>query len=64
MAYQNLKAEMARNDVSQEDVAIAAGVSTRTVYNWLKDESRPDIEQCKQMQRSLFPNLSLDYLFA
>lgn len=63
MTYPNLKAEMARYDISKDAVAVAAGVSTRTVYNWLHTNSCPSLEQAKAIRKQLFPDLDLSYLF-
>lgn len=63
MTYPNLKAEMARNGMTTQDVADAAGVSRKTVSNWLSSSGRPDIEQAKKIRRELFPSCELGYLF-
>lgn len=59
----NLKAEMARVNIGAADVGIVAGVSDRTVRNWLRGESQPTIGQAIAIRRSLFPSLTEDYLF-
>lgn len=63
MTYPNLKAEMARIGVDTSDVAKAAGVSSRTVRNWLVAIGRPDVEQAKKIKQELFPSCTVDYLF-
>lgn len=63
MTYPNLKAELARKGLKADDVAIAASVSGKTVYNWLKGTSEPTIGQAKAIRARLFPDLDLSYLF-
>lgn len=62
MSYQNLKAEMARNGLNSEAVAKVAGVTARTVQNWLKGESEPSISQGLSVM-ALFEDCSAEYLF-
>lgn len=64
LTYPNLKAEIARNGVSVNQVAETVEVSPKTVYNWLNGASRPDIEQAKKIKRVFFPACDLGYLFA
>ena len=62
--YPNLKAEMARNGVRQKQIAEVAGVSERTVFSWLSEHGKPDIRQAIKVKNSLFPSMSVEYLFA
>lgn len=63
MTYPNLKAEMARKGLKISDVAEAASVSLKTVYNWLNGDSCPSVPQAFAIRRELFPEHSTDYLF-
>lgn len=63
MAFPNLSAEMARYGVSVESLAETAGVSTKTVYNWLNGTSDICFGKCKAIRNGLFPWASTDYLF-
>lgn len=59
----NLKAEMARNGIKNKDVALAAGVSERTVFSWINENGEPGVWQARSIKRAFFPGLDFDYLF-
>lgn len=62
MNYPNLKAEMARNGITVDDIATEMGVSRRTASNWLNGSTIKH-STVLQIRDSLFPGLSVEYLF-
>ena len=63
MRYPNLRAEMARAAVGVDGICMYTGLSTATVYRRLHDGGF-SIEEARCIQKRLFPNCSIDYLFA
>lgn len=59
----NLEAEMKRNDVSRKDIAQILGVSYSTVHSRFNGTSQWLYEECVAIQKNIFPNSELDYLF-
>lgn len=59
----NLKAEMARNDVTSKDIASLLNVNERTVRNWLNGRTDIGIKQARELKEWLFPDCTMDYLF-
>lgn len=57
----NLKAEMARNGLTNEDVAKAAGASRNTVRRWLRGESLPTVVQAYKVAKLC--KCGIEYLF-
>ena len=55
-----LKALLHEQDITVAQVARKAGVSAKTIYNWLGGQSPKDIEAVKKVADHL--NVSLDYL--
>lgn len=62
--YNNLKAEMARYNISIEDLAKVIGVSVSGIYYRLSSENKLKLFECKKIRNELFPDMKLDYLFA
>lgn len=62
--FVNLKAEMVKKGISQEQLAIVADVSLRTVSSWLNDSS-PGILLSKAIaiRDSLFKGMDIEVLF-
>lgn len=60
----NLAAEMSRGDYTAADVARAAGVKRDTATKWLRGETAPNVFQALSVARALFPDLTIEYLFA
>lgn len=60
----NLKAEMARSNVSVGDVAIAVGKSYRTISDRLKGKVMFPIDEAISVRDTFFPGMDLEYLFA
>lgn len=63
MHYPNLRAEMARSEVGADGLGMHTGLSTATVYRRLHDGGF-SIEEARCIQKRLFPNCSIEYLFA
>ena len=62
--FKNLKAEMAREGFSNDNIAKALGINVSTVSAKLNSYDRLKLSEAKKIQSKLFPNLSIDYLFA
>lgn len=63
MHYPNLRAEMARSEVGADGLGMHTGLSIATVYRRLHDGSFTAAE-AQAIQEQLFPNCSIEYLFA
>lgn len=61
---QNLRAEMARHAISSADIAKTIKRSERNVRDKLNGEFQFSIEEAKMIKDQLFPECSLEYLFA
>lgn len=61
--FLNLRAEMARGQVTQKQIADIAGVSTRSVWSWLNEDTEPSVGKAIEIKKSLFPHLDVEYLF-
>ena len=62
MVYANLKAEMARREVTLRDLAAAAGKSERSVRDKVNGKRPLTLPELESVRRCFFPDLSLDYL--
>ena len=60
--FPNLKAEMARNDVSVLQIAKALGVTRKTFENKMNGVSQFKVTEMWKIQ-GMFPDCSLAYLF-
>lgn len=63
MAYLNLKAEMAKKDVSIESISRLLGIHRNSVSNKLNGISSFSIEEAEKIHNEFFPNTKLLYLF-
>ena len=63
MIFKNLKAEMARNNVTNEMLANALGINISTVSVKLNNISRLKFIEAKKIREDFFPDLATDYLF-
>lgn len=64
MAFNNLKAEMIRHGITQEEIANNLGMS-RCNFNLKINEKVPTtIVEATEIKSHFFPELSMDYLFA
>ena len=61
--YGNLKAEMTRYGFTNSDIARTLGINVSTVTAKLNVESRLKFCEARRIQESLFPALTVDYLF-
>lgn len=64
MMYPNLEAELARRNMTRKEIAVVLGVNVCTVTPKLNDPKRLKYCEVVQIRNTLFPNLSVDYLFA
>lgn len=64
MKYINFKAEMARNNVTIEDIAEFLGVHRNTIAGKVNGNQRFYADEAFKIQKRFFPNLAIEYLFA
>ena len=64
MGYPNLKAEMARSNMGIKDLMEVTGKSRPGVSNNLNGRGKFSADEAILIRNSLFPKLSIDYLFA
>lgn len=64
MAYINLVAEMAKNNISIEQIARSLNVHRNSASNKVNGRSSFTIEQAEKIHDEFFPKLSIKYLFA
>ena len=62
MAYPNLAAELARHEITQEEVARAIGKTPETVSRWMTGKNGMPVEKIMEIRDKFFPTLSIDYL--
>lgn len=60
--YNNLRAEMTRNNVTAQGIADLLGKTVRSVRDKIAGRSDFTIGEFIKIQTSFFPGLSLDYL--
>lgn len=60
----NLKAEMARADVSIAEIAAFSGKSWRTISDRIKGIGQFPIQEAIKIKDAFFPGMDLEYLFA
>lgn len=61
--FKNLRAEMARQGLTNIQVAKAIEVSEKTFRNKMYGRTEFTRSEMLKIQKSFFPNLTLDYLF-
>lgn len=59
ITFNNLNAEMARNNMTVEDLAKRIGITKKTYYNWVHGNKIPST---KLIEIAKLFNCSLDYL--
>lgn len=64
MPYGNLKAEMARKNVTIEAVSELLSVHRNSVHNKINGKSRFTVDEAKLVRETFFPTLEIDYLFS
>lgn len=60
----NLRAEMARANVSTSDIAAFSGKSCRTISDRLRGIGQFPIQDAIRVKNAFFPGMDLEYLFA
>lgn len=61
MKYPNLKAELARNGITFQELAARVGVTGTTMSLWMKGMRYPRLNVAQQIAREL--KCTVDYLF-
>jgi plasmid maintenance system antidote protein VapI len=64
MAYMNLKAEMARKGIKNEEIAKLLGVHRNSIYNKITGPNSFTIEESMKIRDTYFQEFELNYLFA
>ncbi len=64
MGYPNLRAEMARANIGIKDLMVVTGKSRPGVSNNLNGRGKFSIDESLAIRNNLFPDLTIDYLFA
>lgn len=59
----NLEAEIARRGLAKQKVADCIGISKRTLYDKLTGKTTFTINEASKLQKELFPECEMDYLF-
>jgi len=62
--YNNLNAEMARNQIKPQQIADVIGKKYGQTRLKLKGDYSFTMEEAAKIKKELFPDLDLDYLFA
>lgn len=63
IAFQNLRAEMARNQITIKEMSDYLGISRDTLANKLSMKRQINLDEALCLSRKFFPNLTLNYLF-
>ena len=63
MVYPNLRAEMTRFGVRQEDIANAVSKSVATIRNWMYGNGEFSVGDAFVVRDKFFPGCSIEYLF-
>ena len=64
MSCLNVKGEMAKQNITIEDVSKTLEIHRNSVANKLNGDSAFTIEEAFKIQKKYFPKLSLNYLFS
>lgn len=62
--YPNLEAEMARSKISKAKLADILEITPTTLCFKLNGKSTLSLKECVAIKRKVFPDKTLDYLFA
>ena len=62
--YPNHNAEMARNNITQLDIAKALNLYPSTVSDKMNGKVDFKLKECKLIIEKLLPNFTIEYLFA
>ncbi|HEY5585673.1 MAG TPA: XRE family transcriptional regulator [Ruminiclostridium sp.] len=63
MRYSNLLAEMARNQIAQQDIAILLGKTVSTVNTKINGKYPFTLDEAMKIQENLFKDKDIPYLF-
>ena len=63
IGYTNLRAEMARNDISMKAIADSVGMTRNTLSNKLRRKSPITLEEAYAINQIFFPDQDIKYLF-
>lgn len=63
MPYLNLKGEMAKKNITMEELSKLLGIHRNSVANKINGDSNFSVEEAFMIQKRYFPQLSLNYLF-
>ena len=63
MPYSNLIGEMAKRHITKEDISKLLGIHRNSVSNKLNGKSKFTVQEAFEIQRALFNDLSISYLF-
>ncbi|WP_250277405.1 helix-turn-helix domain-containing protein [[Clostridium] colinum] len=63
VAFQNLRAEMARNQVTIKEMSDYLGISRDTLANKLSMRRQINLDEALLLSRKFFPDSTLNYLF-
>lgn len=61
--YMNLKAEMARKGITNEQLANGIGINPATMSAKLNIAGRMHLDEAKCLRDKFFPGMTMDYLF-
>ena len=61
--YMNLKAEMARNGITNEQLANGIGINPATMSAKLNIAGRMRLDEAQCLRDKFFPEMTMDYLF-
>ena len=64
VTYPNLRAEMARHGLTQEDVAAILDIGSTQLNRKFQKKSQFSLSETQSVQSMFEPQLSIDYLFA
>ena len=59
----NLLAEMARKNIKRKEIRALLDISERTLYSKINGNSGFTLAEALLIQKTYFPELSVDYLF-
>ena len=62
--FPNLEAEMARKKITQAKLADILKITPTTLSFKLNGKSTLSLKECVEIKRKVFPDKTLDYLFA
>lgn len=62
--FPNLKAEMARKNITQGMLARTLGINLSTMSAKLNSEDRIKLSECQKIKNTYFPEMELEILFA